>query len=54
MTAITHAHGANRVTTRKTLVGTGIGNAVEWYDWAIYATFTPFIASQLFSKSDPA
>ncbi|MGY2744850.1 MFS transporter [Pseudarthrobacter sp. O4] len=39
---------------RKTIVGTGIGNAVEWYDWAIYATFTPFIASQLFSKADPA
>ena len=38
----------------KTIVGTGIGNAVEWYDWAIYATFTPFIASQLFSKQDPA
>ncbi len=43
-----------RATLRKTIVGTGIGNAVEWYDWAIYATFTPFIASQLFSKADPA
>jgi MHS family alpha-ketoglutarate permease-like MFS transporter len=45
---------AGRMSTAKTLVGTGIGNAVEWYDWAIYATFTPFIASQLFSKEDPA
>ncbi|GAA2138118.1 MULTISPECIES: MFS transporter [Arthrobacter] len=45
---------ATRTSTRKTIIGTGIGNAVEWYDWAIYATFTPFIASQLFSKSDPA
>jgi MHS family alpha-ketoglutarate permease-like MFS transporter len=45
---------ADRISTRKTIVGTGIGNAVEWYDWAIYATFTPFIASQLFSKADPA
>ncbi|UKA66363.1 MFS transporter [Arthrobacter sp. FW306-05-C] len=43
-----------RMSTAKTVVGTGIGNAVEWYDWAIYATFTPFIASQLFSKEDPA
>jgi MHS family alpha-ketoglutarate permease-like MFS transporter len=43
-----------RMSTAKTVVGTGIGNAVEWYDWAIYATFTPFIASQLFSKQDPA
>ncbi|QDG62185.1 MFS transporter [Pseudarthrobacter sp. NIBRBAC000502771] len=45
---------AGRMSTAKTVVGTGIGNAVEWYDWAIYATFTPFIASQLFSKEDPA
>ncbi|WLQ07676.1 MFS transporter [Arthrobacter oryzae] len=37
----------------RTLIGTGIGNAVEWYDWAIYATFSPFIASALFSKADP-
>ena len=43
-----------RMSTANTIVGTGIGNAVEWYDWAIYATFTPFIASQLFSKEDPA
>jgi len=54
MTAIINAQSEGRVSTRKTIVGTGIGNAVEWYDWAIYATFTPFIASQLFSKSDPA
>ncbi|SDL59897.1 MFS transporter [Arthrobacter sp. ok362] len=54
MTATTITPAATRTSTRKTLIGTGIGNAVEWYDWAIYATFTPFIASQLFSKSDPA
>ncbi|MFS0717959.1 MFS transporter [Arthrobacter sp. 1P04PC] len=54
MTATVSQPTAPRTSTRKTLIGTGIGNAVEWYDWAIYATFTPFIASQLFSKSDPA
>ncbi len=54
MTSTINAPRADRKSTRKTLVGTGIGNAVEWYDWAIYATFTPFIASQLFSKADPA
>lgn len=54
MTATTSPPTAPRTSTRKTLIGTGIGNAVEWYDWAIYATFTPFIASQLFSKADPA
>ena len=54
MTTIVDPQLASRAATRKTLLGTGIGNAVEWYDWAIYATFTPYIASQLFSKADPA
>ncbi len=54
MTATAITTQATRTSTRKTIIGTGIGNAVEWYDWAIYATFTPFIASQLFSKADPA
>jgi MHS family alpha-ketoglutarate permease-like MFS transporter len=39
---------------RRTIIGTGIGNAVEWYDWAIYATFAPFFAGQLFNNADPA
>ena len=43
MTTITNPQLSSRAATRKTLLGTGIGNAVEWYDWAIYATFTPFI-----------
>src|SRR6476646_9038801 len=54
MTAPAITPAATRTSTAKTLIGTGIGNAVVWYDWAIYATFTPFIASQLFSKADPA
>ncbi|RKW71549.1 MFS transporter [Galactobacter caseinivorans] len=37
----------------KTLLGIGAGNAVEWFDWAIYATFASFISTQLFSKADP-
>ena len=39
--------------TRKALLGIGTGNAVEWFDWAIYATFASFISTQLFSKEDP-
>ncbi|PQZ86693.1 MFS transporter [Arthrobacter sp. MYb227] len=37
----------------KALFGIGAGNAVEWFDWAIYATFASFISGQLFSKADP-
>ncbi|MFE7560159.1 MFS transporter [Kitasatospora sp. NPDC057500] len=36
---------------RRAVISTGVGNAVESYDWAIYATFAPFFAKQLF---DPA
>lgn len=46
-------HGAPGQSTFKTLLGIGAGNAVEWFDWAIYATFASFISGQLFSKADP-
>lgn len=36
----------------KTVVGTGLGNALEWFDWNIYATFAPFLAAQFFSTAD--
>ncbi|MEV0603832.1 MFS transporter [Streptomyces sp. NPDC050315] len=38
----------------RTIFGTGIGNALEWYDWNVYAVFTPFFADQFFPASDPA
>ena len=44
---------ARGVETRRILVGVGTGNAVEWFDWAIYATFASFISQNLFSKQDP-
>ncbi|GAA4983353.1 hypothetical protein GCM10025792_32880 [Pseudonocardia tropica] len=28
----------------RTLVAASIGNAVEWYDWTIYATFSIHVA----------
>lgn len=40
-------------TTRKSFLGTGIGNALEWYDWGIYAAMSAFIATHMFDKSDP-
>ncbi|ANY09614.1 MFS transporter [Pseudonocardia sp. HH130630-07] len=32
----------------RTLVAASIGNAVEWYDWTIYATFSIYFATQIF------
>jgi MHS family alpha-ketoglutarate permease-like MFS transporter len=37
----------------KTIVGIGAGNAMEWFDWNIYATFAAFFASQFFASGDP-
>lgn len=37
----------------KTLVAASVGNAVEWYDWTVYATFSIYFATQIFDKSDP-
>jgi MHS family alpha-ketoglutarate permease-like MFS transporter len=35
-----------------TLFGIGSGNAMEWFDWGVYTTFTPFFASQFFHSGD--
>jgi MHS family alpha-ketoglutarate permease-like MFS transporter len=36
------------------LLAASIGNAIEWYDWSIYVTFSIFFATQIFPKGDPA
>ena len=37
----------------RTLVAASIGNAVEWFDWTIYATFAVYFSSQFFDKTQP-
>jgi MFS transporter, MHS family, alpha-ketoglutarate permease len=37
----------------RTLFAASIGNAIEWYDWSIYVTFSIFFATQIFPKGDP-
>ncbi|WP_215904564.1 MFS transporter [Acinetobacter bereziniae] len=38
---------------KKSLVASGVGNLLEWYDWTIYAVASVYIASALFDKADP-
>ena len=38
----------------KTLVAASIGNAIEWYDWTVYATFLVYFSTQFFPKGDPS
>ena len=35
------------------MFGAGIGSALEWYDWTIYAIFAPFFAGQFFDPTHP-
>jgi len=37
----------------RSLVASGIGNVLEWYDWGIYSVLSPFIALALFNPKDP-
>ncbi|MCE3552901.1 MFS transporter [Pseudonocardia sp. RS11V-5] len=38
----------------RTLVAASIGNAIEWYDWTIYATFSIYFATQIFPPGNAA
>ncbi|WP_460065309.1 MFS transporter [Streptomyces sp. YKOK-I1] len=46
------AHRPSSRQQRRALVGTGIGNALEWYDWHVYGIFAPFFATQFFSPDN--
>jgi MHS family alpha-ketoglutarate permease-like MFS transporter len=37
----------------RVIVGAGVGNALEWFDWTVYAIFAPFFAAQFFNPAEP-
>lgn len=37
----------------RSMIATGLGNALEWFDWTIYAVFSTYIAGALFNPTDP-
>lgn len=39
---------------KRALVGAGIGNALEWFDWIIYAQFSVLLSLQFFPSGNPA
>lgn len=58
MSATTPTDTAQTDTTRrqspvKALLGISIGNALEWYDWNVYASFAIYFSTQVFDSSDP-
>ncbi|MGM0931189.1 MAG: MFS transporter [Actinomycetota bacterium] len=38
---------------RKIVIGVGVGNALEWYDWTAYSIFAAYFAGQFFRTEDP-
>ncbi|QPP05381.1 MFS transporter [Streptomyces bathyalis] len=51
--AATTADSAPHKLPVRTLVAASIGNAIEWYDWTIYATFLIYFATQFFPSDNP-
>ncbi len=45
---------ANKPSLHKTLFATCIGNALEWFDIAVYGFFASYIAHAFFPTSDPS
>lgn len=43
---------SRRQSPLKTLAGTGVGNALEWFDWNVYATFAVYFSTQVFNSED--
>ncbi|WP_430333684.1 MFS transporter [Rhodococcus sp. ACT016] len=57
MTAIAPLHaevsGTHRMPVRA-LFAAGLGNAIEWFDWTVYATFSIYFATQIFPPGNQA
>ncbi|MDI9918295.1 MFS transporter [Rhodococcus sp. IEGM 1379] len=55
MTTMVTSHGAlTPAARRKSLRAAAVGNALEWFDWTLYGTFSVYLAANLFNSDDPA
>jgi MHS family alpha-ketoglutarate permease-like MFS transporter len=53
-TGVSHEEASlSNVLRKRSLVAAGIGNTLEWFDWTIFAVFSPYIAKALFDPKDP-
>src|SRR6188472_895747 len=39
--------------TRRAMLGLGLGNTLEWYDWQIFGLLAAFIGPAFFATTDP-
>ncbi|MQA96626.1 MAG: MFS transporter [Streptosporangiales bacterium] len=47
------ATGEKKVSSTKIIAAASIGNALEWYDIAVYAVFADYISRAFFTNADP-
>jgi MHS family alpha-ketoglutarate permease-like MFS transporter len=40
-------------TTRKGMIGLGLGNTLEWYDWMVFGLLSAFLGPHFFPSTDP-
>src|SRR5690606_24357801 len=48
----TQGAAAASVSRARTILAGSVGNAVEWFDWTIYASFAIFFSSQFFPEGN--
>ncbi len=52
MTSVTTQEQTKHRLPVRTLIAASVGNAVEWYDWTVFATFSIYFATQIFSDAN--
>ncbi len=52
MTSVTSPEQTRHKLPIRTLIAASVGNAVEWYDWTVFATFSIYFATQIFSDAN--
>jgi MHS family alpha-ketoglutarate permease-like MFS transporter len=52
MTSVSDTPGTKHKLPIRTLIAASVGNAVEWYDWTVFATFSIYFATQIFSSEN--
>lgn len=50
---VTKPVGSSISSRRRSLAAAAVGNALEWFDWTLYGTFSVYLAANLFVAGDP-
>lgn len=53
MTTLQHDQPKTTAAQRSSLRAASVGNALEWFDWTLYGTFSAYLAVNLFDSKDP-